>query len=788
MKFSEQWLREWVKTDISSSDLQHKLTLSGLEVDSVTPVAGVFTDIVVGFVQSKEKHPDADKLSVCMVDLGEGEPVQIVCGAQNVAANMKVPVAKIGAVLGGDFKIKKSKLRGVISNGMICSESELGLAETSDGIMPLPEDAPIGQDIRAYLQLDDNCIDIDLTPNRGDCLSIAGIARETAALTGAALTPVAIKPVAAKTNATFSIAVQTPHACPRYVGRVIENISLNVASPLWLKEKLRRSGLRSIDPVVDVTNYVMLELGQPMHAFDLNQLNGQICVRMAKANEKITLLDGAEKTLTDDTLVIADSKQPLAIAGVMGGQASGVSAGTKNIFLESAYFTPEVMAGKARQYQAHTDSSHRFERGVDFDLQKQAIERATVLLLEIVGGAPGPVIEVVAETALPKRETIHLRHRRLMKLLGCDFAFDDVTALLTNAGFAPKTTAEGWAMTPPSYRFDLAIEADFIEEVARLSGYANIPATLPSVPLLLEATGCKQRLSVKAKSLLSAFGYHEVITYSFVNAKQQSILHPDCQAFALSNPISNDMAVMRTSLWTGLLQTVKYNLARQATRLRLFEAGMCFIQEKNGLQQKNMLAGVITGSRLPEQWAVAAEKSDFYDIKSDVVRLCNGLGFDVAFIKGEISGLHPGQTAMVVLNDKTVGYVGSLHPEAQQTLKLPPVLLFSLCLDDLSRVAVKHFQSISKFPSVSRDLAIVLDDAIQAAEVLSVIRASAGDLLSDLQIFDVYKGENVPDGQQSLAIRLTLTPFDDTLADAKVNEIIDAVVASLAKTFKAHLR
>ncbi|MCA1805532.1 MAG: phenylalanine--tRNA ligase subunit beta [Xanthomonadaceae bacterium] len=573
MKFSEQWLREWVNPPVTAAELAEQLTMAGLEVDSVTPVAGDFSGVVVGEVLSAEPHPDADKLRVCKVNAG-AEPLQIVCGAPNVSVGMKVSTALIGALLPGDFKIKKSKLRGVESSGMLCSARELGLSEDAAGLMALPADAPVGTDIRAYLGLNDTCIEVDLTPNRGDCLGMAGIAREIGVLNRCAVAGPGMDPVPATIKDTFPVRVSAPEDCPRYLGRVIRGIDPSAATPLWMQEKLRRGGIRSLGPVVDVTNYVLLELGQPMHAFDLATLSGGIEVRHARAGEQLTLLDEKVIELDTGSLLIADADKPLALAGIMGGAGSGVSDCTDSLFLECAFFTPARIAGRARHYGLHTDSSHRFERGVDYLLQHRALERATALLLALVGGQAGPVIEVTSETQLPRVAPIHLRAARLQRLLG--LRPDDATVedILTRLGMDVQAGEGGWQVTPPTFRFDVTLEADLIEEIGRVYGYNRLPSSAFQAALVMRPAPEDRVPLRRLRDLLVNRGYQEAVTYSFVDPEIQGLVTPDLVPVPLANPISSELSVMRTSLWQGLLRTLQHNLNRQQRRVRIFEHGL----------------------------------------------------------------------------------------------------------------------------------------------------------------------------------------------------------------------
>ena len=619
MKLSENWLREWVNPAISTDEVVKQLTMAGLEVDGVESVALEFQKVVVGKVLQVEPHPDADKLRICQVNVGQDAPLKIVCGAANVHAGMIAPTAIVGANL-GDFKIKKAKLRGVESFGMLCSAKELGLAESSDGLMPLAGDAPIGEDIRDYLNLDDVTIDIDLTPNRGDCLSIAGIAREMGLLTRTLVEPIETKAIDATISDTFPVEIDDTRVCPRYIGRVIKNINPNATTPLWMQEKLRRCGLRSISPVVDITNYVLLELGQPMHAFDLDKLKGGIKVRMAQKGEKLTLLDEKEVKLDDKTLIIADHEKPLAMAGVMGGLNSAVTDATQTIFLESAFFTPEQLAGCARRYGLSTDSSHRFERGVDPYLQRKATERATALLLDIVGGEAGEIIEVADEATLPIKNTITLRKARVTRVLGKTLDDNDITEILTRLEMQVTQTETGWAVIPPSFRFDIAIEADLIEELARVHGYNNFPSTVPQGHLDMREQHDNDLMRLQA--VLVQRDYQETITYSFVDPNLQEKVNPNIKGLALANPIASDMSVMRTSLWTGLLQALQYNQKQQQARIRLFETGLRFVPNGDELQQEPMLSGLIAGQRYSEQWADKTEKWISLTLRVILKRYC----------------------------------------------------------------------------------------------------------------------------------------------------------------------
>jgi len=806
MKFSEQWLREWVNPAITTQQLADQLTMAGLEVEAIEPVAANIDQVVVGFVQHIEKHPDADKLKVCSVDIGANKPLQIVCGANNVIMGGKYPVALVGATLPHGLKIKKSKLRGVDSSGMMCSAKELGMAEQAEGLMTLPDDAPVGKSIFDYLQLNDTSIELSLTPNRADCLSIAGIAREVAVLNKTNVTPKHAEPVASHIEDTFPVQITAKSECPRYVGRVIKNIDPTKPTPIWMQERLRRSGLRSISPTVDVTNYVLLELGQPMHAFDLDKLSGGIHVRLAGEGEEIVLLDGQTIKLNAGTLIIADHEQPVALAGIMGGEETAVSETTKNIFLESAFFAPESITGRARSYGLHTDSSHRFERGVDPALQELAIERATNLLQAIVGGEPGPVISHQSKEFIPQRNAIMLRHERLEKLLGMELKSTVVDDILFRLELQHVEQEHGWTVTPPSFRFDIEREEDLIEEVARVFGYDKIPvahAVAPSV--MLPVT--ESRITVeRIQNVLIDRGYQEAITYSFVDPNiQRHLIAPDAKTVTLANPISVDLSEMRTTLWSGLLNAVIYNLNRQQTTVRLFETGLRFIQTVEGLQQHPMIAGVVTGNALPSQWGQTNRDIDFFDIKSDVEAIVSLTGQADTFIfdADKHPALHPGQTAKIVrhtqLNQKDadnkseeneeIGWLGTLHPAIAKKLSIDqPIYLFELELAAVTQREIPHFEEIPKFPSIKRDLAIVVDEGINAQVVSDCIHRVSTVMLTNLKLFDVYQGKGIDSGRKSLAFSLTLQDRDRTLTDQDVDIVIEEILSTLNRELGATLR
>jgi len=802
MKFSESWLREWVNPAISSDELTHQITMAGLEVDAVEPVAGEFTGILIGEVVECGPHPDADKLQVTKINLGadfnDGESVDIVCGAKNCRLGLKVAVATVGAVLPGNFKIKKAKLRGVPSNGMLCSESEIGLSDSSDGIMELASDAPLGMCVREYLDLNDVSIDVDLTANRGDCLGLKGLAREVGVLNSMSVTGPEVIAVQPSIDDTLAITLVANEACPRYLGRVIKNIDVNAKTPLWMVEKLRRSGTRSIDPVVDVTNYVLLEQGHPMHAFDLAKIDGGINVRYANEGETLVLLDGKEVKLSTETLLIADQNKALAMAGIFGGQDSGVSTSeempSKDIFLESAFFAPLAILGKARQYGLHTDSSHRYERGIDPELQRDAMERATALLLDIVGGQAGPIVEAVNEANLPQEKEVTLRREKLDGRIGHHIEDTKVTEILARLGFTLSFDKNIWTVVVPAYRFDIKIEVDLIEEVARIFGYNNIPNVSPKATLAMRAKKESQLSVSKLRHSLVNRGYQEAITYSFVDPKNQSLIHPEQEIMTLPHPISSEMSVMRLSLWTGLLQSVAYNQNRQQGRIRLFEVGLRFIPDEsveNGVRQDNMIAGVITGQRNEEHWNMEKSAFDFYDIKSDVEALlsltADSSSFE--FSKVEIDALHPGQTAAIHRNGVLVGHIGALHPELERKLGLNGrTLVFELLLSEILTQNIPQACEVSRFPSNRRDIAVVVKEDVDAKNVLQLIEKVGGNYLIDLNLFDVYRGESIELGFKSLAIAMILQDDEKTLEEKDITAVVERVVDTLKTELDASLR
>ena len=790
MQISEAWLRSYVNPEISTEILVEQLTMAGLEIDSVNPAAAKFSGVVVGQVISMHQHPDADRLRVCLVAVGEAEPLQIVCGASNVRVGLKIPAALCGAVLPGEFKIKKSKLRGEESFGMLCSEKELGLATDANGLMELADDAPVGVDIRDYLALNDAIIEVDLTPNRADCLCVEGLAREVAVLNKMDWLPTQVINAPLSHQDVLTVSVEATDACPRYLGRLIKEVNAKAVTPLWMRERLRRSGLKSLGPLVDVTNYVMLELGQPLHVFDAEKLAGGITVRWASADESVALLNNQVIKLDNEALVIADDKQALALAGIMGGSDSAINNETRSVFLECAYFAPHAIAGKARRFGLHTDSSHRFERGVDATLQTRAIERATQLLIDIAGGGAGPITEVTTTAALPQREAVLLRRLRIEKTLGIALADEHVIDIFQRLGMAVQTQADGWQISPPGFRFDIAIEADLIEEIARIYGYNN----LPSSSLLMRSelsTATEAVLDIdRVKDLLVDRGYQEAITYSFVDEDIQKAVAPETDVIRLKNPISSELAVMRTTLWCGLLKAALYNTNRQQNRVRLFESGLCFNKIDGETQQQKMLAGLVLGDAYSEQWGEQSRKVDFFDIKADLQALFSLTGCEVQYVSAQQSALHPGQTAEIIASDgKKIGWLGMLHPNLEKQLGFDtPVFLFELDQNLVLNKQIPVFKVLSKYPSVRRDLALIVKEDVSASEIINCIKSSAETALQEVIIFDVYRGKGVEEGSKSIALSLIMQDDTQTLTESEIEAIVGRLLALLNNEKNAKLR
>ena len=790
MILSESWLREWVNPDLDSDGLAHRLTMAGLEVDAVTALAEGLSGVIVAEIVAAQPHPDADKLKVCSVNTGS-DIVQIVCGAPNAEVGLKAPLAQPGDKLPGGVKIKKAKLRGVESQGMLCSAAELTLSEDHDGLLALASDAPIGTDISEYLNLDDRLIEIGLTPNRADCLSVLGVARDLAVVVDLPFNGEASAPVEPKVDDTFPVTVLSPEKCPRYLGRVIRDVDVRRPTPLFMVERLRRSGIRSIDPVVDITNYVMLEIGQPLHAFNLEALEGGIVVREAQPNEALTLLDGQSREMTAGTLMIADEVKPLAMAGIMGGEGSGVDQQTRHLFLEAAFFTPELMAGRARQYGLHTDASHRYERGVDPELPYRAIERATTLLMKWVGGKPGPITDISATEHLPARAGVMLRASAIEAMLGIEVPADEVTRILKGLGFevVVDSASQEWCCTAPSWRFDMGLEADLIEEIARIFGYDNIP-TLPVQGASQAGVNSEATASLAdIRHRLVSRGFNEAITFSFVSPDAQALFDPDWVPVALKNPISSDLAVMRTSLLPGLAGAAAHNIKRQITRVRFFETGLRFLPDTNGLTQTPTLALILCGARTPEGWSAQSDSVDFYDLKGEIEALLAAAAKPVTFRSAIRAGLHDGQTAEVVLGDSVIGVMGRLHPVAASELDLPDkTFVAELDLAEVLQRAMPDYHDISRYPEVRRDLAVVLDKQVAASAAVDLVKAAAGEYLADVVVFDLYEGEGVAENEKSLAMGLTFRDQSRTLTDEEVSNALAQVIDSLTEKLGARLR
>ena len=790
MKFSESWLRSFVNPAVSGGEFSHLLTMAGLEVEEEESVAPSFDNVVVAHVLEVTKHPDADRQTVCRVDIGRGQVQQIVCGAPNVAAGLKVPCALPGASLPGDFKIKVAKVRGIESSGMLCSAKELCIADDASGLFVLPADAPIGQDIRSYLDLDDRLLTLKLTPNRADCLSLSGVAREVSALTSTS----AVYPEVGETPIGIAskreIVLDAPDACPLYCGRVISGVDAKATTPDWMKRRIERSGIRSISALVDITNYVMLELGQPLHAFDNSQLEGTIHARMAQPGEKILLLNEQTLELQDDVLLIADDKRPLAMAGIMGGENSGITLETCEMFLESAFFAPKAIAGRARRYGFGSDASHRFERGVDFGATRRALERASQLILEICGGQAGPLCE--ARSTLPERQAVRLRPSRVTRVLGVSFTPEQIGALFARLDLRFKRDGDDVIVTPPSYRFDIEIEEDLIEEIVRLHGYENIPANAPRAQLSMLPQSEDARALSRIRQILADRGFQEVVNYAFVDEAWERDLAANTSLIRLANPIASQMSVMRSTLIGGLIANVVTNLKRKQNRVRVFETGRCFSRDAQGgpvagFHQPWKLAGLAYGSAFPEQWGSAARNVDFFDIKGDVELL---LAPVVArFEKIVHPALHPGRSARVIVDGKSIGVIGELHPQWLQKYDLPlaPVV-FELDLDPVKLAKLPSFVEVSRQPSATRDLAIVVDQKLELQQVIDGMIANRPSIVKDISLFDVYTGKGIAAGEKSLAFRIVMQDTQRTLQEAEVDNAVQELIEYLQKTFAAQLR
>jgi phenylalanyl-tRNA synthetase beta chain len=792
MQFSENWLRTFVNPSLSSAELSHALTMAGLEVEDSQPAGAVFTNVVIGEIVEAAKHPDADRLQLCKVNVGKAgnknEVLQIVCGASNARVGIKVPCALVGAALPG-IAIKQAQVRGVDSFGMLCSSKELGLTEEASGLFELPTDAPIGQDIREYLSLNDNLFTLKLTPNRADCLSILGIARDVAAITGATLNNTHQNSMAGSrmdigSQGSVLVHVQAQEDCPAYFGRVIEGLNAQTKTPDWMIRNLERSGIRSISAIVDITNYVLLELGQPMHAFDLNKLSGDIQVRFAQAGEQLKLLNDTEVKLKTDDLVIADNSGAIALAGVMGGEPTSVTDSTTDIFLESAFFTPDVIAGKARRLGLSTDSSYRFERGVDFGNTKNALERATSLVLEICGGKAGKITEVVNK--LPARQTVNLRYARLLSVLGIDIPQKTVGVLLMQLGFEFTESGDTFAVKAPSYRFDIAREEDLIEEIARLHGYDKIPAITPIAHVhILDAPEAAWNKASRA-GVLKTLGFQEVVTYSFVDESWERDLMGNAAPIKLKNPIASNLSVMRSGLWGGLLDALTYNLNRKQERAMLFEIGASYFADKKNYREEMQVSGLCYGDFQPEQWGEKSREVDFYDVKATVDALTNN---QAEYRQEAHSALHPGQSARVYLRGEPIGWLGKLHPKWQQQYNLSKsTILFELALAPLLQTKLTKYAEVSKFLPVRRDIAVVVDTNLPVQAIVDAVNSARIPLLQQIQLFDIYQGKGIAEDKKSLAFLVLMQDTHKTLLDIETETTMAELLKLLQKQFGATLR
>lgn len=788
MKFSENWLRTYVNPLCTSDELAHALTMAGIEVENVESVAPDFEEIVVAEVVAIERHPEADRLKICSVNIGVkgDDPLQIVCGASNVDVGVKIPCALIGATLPG-LRIKKTKLRGVESSGMLCSAKELGINEANEGLLLLPEDAPVGMSFRDYYELNDKLFTLNLTPNRADCLGLSGIAREVSAITETELVSLEITPVHHTIDDAMDVHVTLPEACPLYCGRIIREINLDVSTPLWLKQRLERSGIRSINPIVDITNYVLLETGQPMHAFDLAKLNGSIQIRYAQSTERLQLLNGNQIELTTDMLIVADAYKPLALAGIMGGMDSGVTQGATDIFLECAFFSPSVISGKSFRLGFNTDSAYRFERGVDFAMTRSALERATSLIVTICGGKVGPITEKKYE--LPQRVPVIVRADRVKQVLGIDINHQQIMNIFNRLGFIFSVEANVFSVTPPTYRFDLAIEEDFIEELARIYGYDCIPTSFPYANMAMLAASETSQFLYALKGVLTVRDYQEVINYSFVDATWEKDFSDNNDLIYLKNPIASQMSVMRSTLIGGLISNLQFNLNRKQARVRLFEIGACFVRNQDSdYKQIEKLAGLCYGDAVTEQWSIPARVIDFYDMKSDIDALFRGkevLDFRIF----NHPALHPGKSASIHMENVQVGWLGELHPRWQKKYNLPrSVVLFELDLNVFMTDSQPTIKEISKFPPVRRDIAIVVDNTITVQSLLDCMYEKKLPLISDIALFDIYRGKEMDKTKKSLAFRVLLQDTQKTLTDEEADFVMKNLMGALENKFGAVLR
>ena len=782
MQFSENWLRSYVNTSLDSDALNHVMIMAGLDVDDSHPLGAHFSHVVVGEIVSIKKHPDADRLQVCDVNIGD-KTLQIVCGASNARQGIKVACALVGAKLPA-IDIKEAKVRGVESFGMLCSLKELGLAEEAEGILELSHDLKNGSDLRVALDLNDQITTLKLTPNRSDCLSVWGVAREVAAISASSLSPITYEVNPIKQSEKKNVHIEEKSACPRYCGRIIKNVDNTKTLPDGIISRLERSNIKSISPIVDITNYVLLEIGQPLHAFDHDQLQGDVIVRFAKSEEPIHLLNDTKIKLSKKDLVIADNSGAIAFAGVMGGMSSSVTERTQSIFLESAFFDPNIIAGKARAYNLSTDSSYRFERGVDFANTRLALERASSLIIEYCGGEAGEITEVV--NALPKRNEIHLRLKKLNAILGIEVPSQDVERIFHQLGFEISKTIEGFKVTPPSYRFDIAIEEDLIEEVVRLYGYDKIPSHHPvSHQAMLPSSGASQR---DLKEILISRGFYEVVTYSFIEDEIEKLFHGNSNPIQLKNPIASQMSTMRSSLWGSHLEVLTYNLNRQVSRLNIFEIAQTFQGAKKDFIETEVISGLSYGSFMPEQWSDKIRDIDFYDMKAHVEGLTSK---PLTFKRSDKTplALHPGQSAEVFLEGQSIGWVGKLHPKWQQHFSLPKApLIFELKIEILLQDKAFQYEDISKFLPVRRDIAIVVDASVEVDSILDAVYKAKIPCLNRIALFDLYQGKGIAENKKSVAFLILMQDTSKTLVDSEADSSVSKIVELLEKQFGATLR
>ena len=803
MQFPESWLRTMVNPALTTGELAHLLTMSGLEVEACEPVAPPFSGVVVAEVRAFEKHPNADRLKVCQVDAGTGQLLNIVCGAPNVSLGMKVPCALVGAMLPGEseqapLEIKAATMRGVASQGMLCSAKELGLSDDHSGLLALDSQAPVGRDVREYLLLDDHVFTVKLTPNRAECLSVLGVAREVSALTGARLSPPEVRPTPKKNDATVPVKISDPDGCGRFTGRVIRNVNAQAVTPEWMRVRLERAGQRCISALVDVTNYVMLELGRPLHVYDVDKLAGGIDVRFGRRGERVKLLNEQVVELDADVLAITDASGPIGLAGIMGGDSTKADLETRNVFLEAAFFFPDAIAGRARRYNFASDASHRFERGVDFDNNLTGIERATQLILELCGGEPGPVVDTIAR--LPERKPVCMRVLRAQRIIGIPIPEEEMAGVFTRLGMQCKRDGRGadaaFLVTPPSYRFDIQIEEDLIEEVARVHGFENIPANPPKVAAIMrsEPETCRSLHTLRAS--LAASDYQEVINFSFVEPAWEADFAGNAQPIQLVNPIASQLSVMRSSLIGGLVANVRYNLNRRATRVRVFEIGRAFLRQPAapdgpldvaGVRQPVRVAAAAFGSAAEEQWGTPRRQVDFFDVKGDLEALLAPSG--ARFESAAHPALHPGRSARVYMDATCIGWIGELHPRWQQKYELPaPVVLFELDAAPLQAVDLPKYHEVSRFPAVSRDIAVILPDAVAVQSVLDDLASHKPEQVTEVRLFDLYRGPGVENGKKSLAFRVLLQDTQKTLTDQEVDLAIANLVQRLRDQFDGKLR